>query len=199
MWSNLGGGWQAYCTRTDTAVHHQGWKGSYWSSSSLCNLTRAPSDAQGRSRRPQQCPPSGQVSACARLLGGPHHRHLWQMAAPRPQPIPHKNYINLNKAGKGKKKKRRKTNQDHFRAVQIGGSAGCRSNQLMQLSWRPAVDHLPGSRVAVVAVSAGLAPRRAGPRGREGAICPAPGCSCRTPRGTAREPARCPGPPGTAT
>lgn len=66
----------------------------------------------------------------------------------------------------------------------------------MQLSWRPAVDHLPGSRVAVVAVSAGLAPRRAGPRGREGAICPAPGCSCRSPRGTAREPARCPAAPG---
>lgn len=83
------------------------------------------------------------------------------------------------KQGKeGAEKKGRKTNQDRFRAVQIGGSAGCRSNQLMQLSWRPAVDHLPGSRVAVVAVSAGLAPRRAGPRGREGAICPAPGCWC---------------------
>lgn len=76
MWSNLGGGWQAYCTRTDTAVHHQGWKGSYWFSSSLCNLTRAPSDAQGRSRRPQPCLPSGQVSACARLLGEPHHLPL---------------------------------------------------------------------------------------------------------------------------
>lgn len=71
------------------------------------------------------------------------------------------------KQGMEGRKKGRKTNQDHFRAVQIGGSSGCRRNQLMQLSWRPAVDHLPGSRVAVVAVSAGLAPRRAGPRGRE--------------------------------
>lgn len=45
MWSNFGGGWQRYRTRTETAVHHRGWKGSCWSSSSLCALIGAPSDA----------------------------------------------------------------------------------------------------------------------------------------------------------
>lgn len=99
---------------------------------------------------------------------------LRQMAAPWPHPTPPKKYINLNKAGKEKKKKIKK-NQDHFRAVQIGSSAGCRSNQLMQLSWRPPVDHLPSSRVAVVAVSAGLAPRRAGPPRPGGSHLPSPG------------------------
>lgn len=120
------------------------------------------------------------------------------MAAPRPPQTLH----TLKQGREREGGKGRKTNQDGFRAVQIGGSAGCRSNQLMQLSWRPAVDHLPGSRVAVVAVSAGLAPRRAGPRGREGAICPAPGCSCCSRRGPALEPALpaapCPLPPPRA-
>lgn len=100
-----------------------------------------------------------------RCLQGPHHRHLRQMAAPRPGPAHPSQKLHPFKQGRAGKG--RKTNQDRFRAVQIGGSAGRRSNQLMQLSWRPAVDHLPGSRVAVVAVSAGLAPTRAGPRGPE--------------------------------
>lgn len=152
-----GGGWQTYCTRTETAVQHRGWKGSCWSSSSL----RAPSDTRGRSGSPQPCPPPARVSAGRTPPPTP-------LADGRPPASAHpsQKLHKFKQGSEGGDKKRRKTNQDHFRAVQIGGSAGCRRNQLMQLCWRPAVDHLPGSRVAVVAVSAGLAPRRAGPRGR---------------------------------
>lgn len=56
MWSNLGRGWQVYSTRTETAEHRRGWEGSYWSSSSLCNIIRAQSDTQYRNRRPPQSP-----------------------------------------------------------------------------------------------------------------------------------------------
>lgn len=96
MWSNLGGGWQTYCTRTETAVHHQGWKGSCRSSSAL----RAPSRTQEAAAVPRVRP-----GVCGRTAAGQtQHRHPRQMAAPRPRPIPHKNYINLNKAWKGGKK-----------------------------------------------------------------------------------------------
>lgn len=161
-WSNLGGGWQAYCTRTGTAVHCWGWKGSYWSSSSLCNIIQAPSNT--RCRMPPQTPHP------FRCLSAPPADGCPPGLTPHPLQKIHK----FKQGRKGKKEQTNKKNQDHFRAVQIGGSAGCRSNQLMQLSWRPPVDHLPGSWVAVVAVSAGLTPRGVGPLWPGGSHLPSP-------------------------
>lgn len=108
---------------------------------------------------------------CWRLLQACHQP---PPADGRPPASPHPSQ-KIHKFKQGREEKKKKKNQDHFRAVQIGGSAGCRSNQLMQLSWRPPVDHLPSSRVAVVAVSAGLAPRRAGPPWPGGSHLPGPG------------------------
>lgn len=153
----------------------------YESSPSPCNIIQATSNTQCRSRRPPQssrpfkCLP---VPGCWRLLQ-PHHQPPLADGCPLASRLttpPRKKKKRKFKQG-SEGKRRRKKAQARFRAVRISGSAGCRRNQLMPLSRPPPVDHLPGSRVAVVAVSAGLAPRRAGPRGREGAICPAPGCS----------------------
>ena len=162
----------------------------YRSSSSLCKITRARSDRRCRSC----CSPltrSGvclSAQGCQRLLQ-PYHQP--PPADGRPLASPHiSQKIHKFKQGReGEKKRREKKSHDHFRAVQIGGSAGCRSNQLMQLSRRPPADHLPGSRDAVVAVSAGLAPRRGGPAaGREPSARP----RAVPAAGPAREPARCP-------
>lgn len=144
-----------------------------------------------------------QVSVCTRLLEAPPTlpstpSSRWLLPSFTP-PLTKK--IHKFKQGKERKKEeRKKKNQDHCRAVQIGGSAGCRSNQLMQLSWRPPVDHLPSSRVAVVAVSAGLAPRRARPPRPGGSHLPSPGLFVPHAAGAGRGASPLPGSPwGTAT
>lgn len=84
MWSNLGGGWQARHTWTETAVHRRGWKGLHQSSSSLQHHL-SPEQHTVQEQEAVTVASPVQVPGCPQLLQ-PHHQPLRQMAVPS---LPH--------------------------------------------------------------------------------------------------------------
>lgn len=84
MWSNLGGGWQARHTWTETAVHRRGSKGLHQSSSSLQHHL-SPEQHTVQEQKAVTVASPVQVPVCPQLLQ-PHHQPLRQMAVPS---LPH--------------------------------------------------------------------------------------------------------------